>query len=159
MGWCSRTAGNFGLPFQGPNRHNVLRLGTNKPMALPRDLATGPRSAPPDGGIGGTTPRATARRWRACCRGSLADRPEIVVVYSCRGGYRVGGVAGSWPIAKRCWAIEVLRHVAPFSRGEGGGGADGPGRRRKKTGGRVSRSTTAGINDYTNTAHGKNGCD
>jgi clan AA aspartic protease (TIGR02281 family) len=40
----------------------VLRLGTNKPMALPRDLATGPRSAPPDGGIGGTTPRTNAQR-------------------------------------------------------------------------------------------------
>jgi hypothetical protein len=39
-------------------------------MSAPaRDLARGRRSAPPRGGIGGTTPRATARRWRHVAEG------------------------------------------------------------------------------------------
>jgi hypothetical protein len=47
----------------------------------------GPRSGSPGGGTASSTRRATARRWRACCRGSSVARPGIAVVCSCRGGY------------------------------------------------------------------------
>jgi hypothetical protein len=56
-------------------------------MALACDLAMGRRSGSPGGGTASSTRRATARRWRACCRGSSAARSEIVVVCPCRGGY------------------------------------------------------------------------
>jgi hypothetical protein len=34
------------------------------------DRATGPRSGSSGGGTANTTPRSTARRWRACCPAS-----------------------------------------------------------------------------------------
>jgi hypothetical protein len=72
-------------------RHRGCRTGctpcAGRTLAPACDRATGRRSAPPDDGTANTTPRATARRWRACCRGSSAARPGIEVVCSCRGGY------------------------------------------------------------------------
>jgi hypothetical protein len=55
--------------------------------SVPARVATDRRSGWPGGGTASSTRRASARRWRACCRGSSAARPEIAVVCSCRRGY------------------------------------------------------------------------
>jgi hypothetical protein len=72
------------------HHHGGEQLGctpcAGQTMALARDRATGPRSGSPGGGTASSTRRATACRWRACCRGSSAARLAIVV-RSCRGGY------------------------------------------------------------------------
>jgi hypothetical protein len=73
----------------GPARGDRIHTG--------RHRTTGPHSGSSDGGTASMTPRATARRWRACCPGSLAARPGIVVVCSCRGGHRVGRAVGRLP--------------------------------------------------------------
>jgi len=46
-----------------------------------------------------TTRRANARRWHACCRGSWAARPEIVVDVLMRRGYRIGCVVEAAAVA------------------------------------------------------------
>jgi hypothetical protein len=81
-------------------------------MAPARDRATGPRSRSPGGGTASSTRRATARRWRACCRGSSADRPEIVVVCSCPEDIRASSATAS---SGRC---VLLRDTVP-DQGEG----------------------------------------
>jgi hypothetical protein len=55
--------------------------------ASARDRATVRRSRSHGGGAASTTPRATARRWHACCRASSAARLGIAVDCSCRGEY------------------------------------------------------------------------
>ena len=57
-------------------------LGLSQLMVPARDRY----SAPPHCGTAGTTPRASARRWRACCRGSSTHR--AVDVCSCRSETR-----------------------------------------------------------------------
>jgi hypothetical protein len=88
-----------------PRQHDrlggpVRRIASAQPSELPASISSARcrsapiamarcqrHSAPSHDGTANTTRRATARRWRACCRGSLAVRPEIVVVCSRQGGY------------------------------------------------------------------------
>jgi hypothetical protein len=74
----SRQFGRASAPTM-PQRVQTMRCGHDG------------RSAPPHDGTASTTPRSTARPWRACCPGSLAGQPEIVVVYSSGRIPRIGG--------------------------------------------------------------------
>jgi hypothetical protein len=75
------------------------------------------RSAAPHDGTASTTPRATARRWRARCRGSWAARPGIVVGCSCGGGYpnrahrRGGAGRGRLPDLRRYLSLRPNRRT------------------------------------------------
>jgi hypothetical protein len=69
------------VPPRSPPRCRTARLRHGRRRATDR------RSPSSHGGTANTTQRATARRWRACCRGSWAGRAEIVAACSCRGGY------------------------------------------------------------------------
>jgi hypothetical protein len=91
---CSRQFGRASAPII-PHRVHTIR-GPNDGTGM--SSATGPRSRSSGGGTANTTPRATARRWRACCRASWAARPEIVVVCSCWGGYYVAPLRTAGPI-------------------------------------------------------------
>jgi hypothetical protein len=77
--WQRRSAAPVALPVR-------RRPCVGQTMALIHDRATGLRSRSPGGGIASSTCRETARRWRACCRGSWAARPGIVGVLMA-GGY------------------------------------------------------------------------
>jgi len=73
-------------------------------------------------------PRATARRWRACCRGSLAGQPGIVVEYSCQG--RISQQACRRGAAGRLRAAPSEGHgkhaLTSFAAGTGASKGPGP---------------------------------
>jgi hypothetical protein len=77
------------------------------------------RSAPPDDGTASMTPRATARRCRACCPVSSAARPEIVVVCSCRGRIFAPAVPPQVP-ARRNGIAEAQHKPCPVLICQGG---------------------------------------
>jgi hypothetical protein len=54
--------------------------------AAARDLARGRRSESPGGGTASSTRRATARRWRACCRGLSAGQPDMLTGFDAQRG-------------------------------------------------------------------------
>jgi hypothetical protein len=86
-------------PRRSPPWCRTARLPSMRGPNVGTGMASGHRSAlsTPDDGTASSTRRAPARRWRACCRGSLAARPEIVVMCLCRGGYQ-------WPLSAKAAA-------------------------------------------------------
>jgi hypothetical protein len=91
-------------------------------MTLARDRTTGPRSRSLDGGTASTTRRATARRWRACCRGSSGHRVEMGSLV--RGQDAVSVVRAGSPVARDATdgVPAEIAASAPAGRGGFGGG-------------------------------------